>query len=83
MISVLVLVAVIGIIVFATQSTNDDKLRDGLRAIQPSLATDDAPQKARTVCTAGVTVDHVAGAFYVDAGTAAKMTVPISAFCQG
>jgi hypothetical protein len=81
--SFLGLVALVAVIAVSTQSSAEDKLKDGLRAIQPSLATEDAPQRARAVCTTGVTVDHVAGAFFVDAGTAAKLTVPISSFCNG
>lgn len=81
--SALAILAVILIITLSLQSSADDELRDGLRAIQPTLDVKNAPKMAQGVCTRGVTVDNIVRAFFVDAATAARMTVPIATFCLG
>lgn len=79
------LVVLVAVIAFATSKTADSKLVDGLRAIDPALVSDEgqAVDRARLACTEGPTVANIMGAFYVDAGKAAKMTEPVGAFCQG
>jgi hypothetical protein len=79
------LVVLVAVIAFATSKSAESKLVDGLRAVDPAIVANEgqAVDRAHRVCTDGLTVAHIMGAFYVDAGRAAKMTGPIGAFCQG
>lgn len=80
---VLGLVVAVSVIAMATSASAEDDLVDGLRAVNPALVTADAVDRARTVCTEGVTVAHIVETFYVDVGVAARLTAPLTAYCNG
>lgn len=75
--------AIFGVIAMVTSKNAEDALADGLRAVDPALVTAETVNRARTVCTEGVTVAHIVETFYVDMGTAARLTAPIAAYCKG